>query len=109
MWQEWFSNFPICNSGNHYGTPKPPSEPKGPSLRRSTSMGNALPSSGDGKRRRNRSNTEGGSARTSPVPFQYDGERKKSMEKMQIDNSLGPLPQNWERAMTEEGIPYFIE
>lgn len=95
--------------GNHYGTPKPPSEPKGPSLRRSTSMGNALPSSGDGKRRRNRSNTEGGSARTSPVPFQYDGERKKSMEKMQIDNSLGPLPQNWERAMTEEGIPYFID
>nr|XP_022295952.1 membrane-associated guanylate kinase, WW and PDZ domain-containing protein 3-like isoform X10 [Crassostrea virginica] len=95
--------------GNHYGTPKPPSEPKGPALRRSTSMGTALPTPGDGKRRRNRSNTEGGSARTSPLPFQYDGERKKSMEKMQIDSSLGPLPQHWEKAFTEEGIPYFID
>lgn len=105
----------ICNDfdrillGNHYGTPKPPSEPKGPNLRRSTSMGTALPNSGDNKRRRNRSNTEGGSARSSPVSFQYDGERKKSMDRMQVDASLGSLPQNWEKAFTEEGIPYFIE
>ncbi|XP_056000644.1 membrane-associated guanylate kinase, WW and PDZ domain-containing protein 1-like isoform X13 [Ostrea edulis] len=95
--------------GNHYGTPKPPSEPKGPNLRRSTSMGTALPNSGDNKRRRNRSNTEGGSARSSPVSFQYDGERKKSMDRMQVDASLGSLPQNWEKAFTEEGIPYFID
>ncbi|KAK3103335.1 hypothetical protein FSP39_018567 [Pinctada imbricata] len=99
--------------GNHYGTPKPPSEPKGQIIRRSSSMGGVLPAAHgperDSKRRRNRSNTEGGSAKTSPVPFTEERGRKKSLERAHGENHQGSLPDNWEMAYTEAGIPYFID
>ncbi|XP_069101308.1 membrane-associated guanylate kinase, WW and PDZ domain-containing protein 1-like isoform X8 [Argopecten irradians] len=100
--------------GNNYGTPKPPKDPTGP-IRRSGSIGNAglgqFPS--DGKRKRNRSNTDNGSSKSSPVPFSEEPpgptHRKKSLEKAHSSGDLGPLPPNWEMAYTEEGHPYFID
>ena len=40
-----------------------------------------------------------------PVPFT----RKKSLERAQSTSNLGPLPDNWEMAYTDDGHPYFIE
>jgi hypothetical protein len=104
--------------GNHYGTPKPPKDPVGPSpFRRTNSTGHLLPGatpSSEGKRRRNRSNIETSSAKTSPVhqpdePLPPPMQRKKSLERAQSSSSLGPLPSNWEMSFTEDGTPYFIE
>ncbi len=105
-------------TGNHYGTPKPPKDPLGPSpFRRTNSTGHLVPGqhpSSEGKRRRNRSNIETSSNKSSPVhqpeevlppPMQ----RKKSLERAQSTSSLGPLPSKWEMSFTEDGTPYFIE
>ena len=51
----------IIFAGNHYGTPKPPHEPKGPLLRRSGSVGQVAPD----KRKRTRSQTDSGSMKNS--------------------------------------------
>ena len=97
--------FIILFLGNHYGTPKPPHEPKGPLLRRSGSVGQVTE-----KRKRTRSQNEFGSAKSSPVPFNEDAmSRKKSLERAHSASNLGPLPPNWEMAYTDDGHPYFIE
>ena len=37
-------------------------------------------------------------------------ELSNSLKKTSIcDDDLGPLPENWEKAYTEDGEPYFIE
>lgn len=37
-------------------------------------------------------------------------ELSNSLKKTNIcDDDLGPLPENWEKAYTEDGEPYFIE
>ena len=111
--------FPFLFPGNHYGTPKPPKDPTGPSpFRRTNSAGTLLPGqhpSSDGKRRRNRSNIETSSNKTSPSHTAEDApppfQRKRSLQRAQnnSNSSLGPLPSNWEMAYTEDGTPYFIE
>ena len=35
--------------------------------------------------------------------------RKRSLEKAHSTSNLGPLPDNWEMAYTDDGHPYFIE
>jgi len=109
--------------GNMYGTPKPPKDPQGPIPRRTSSIGSILPGgmlpgahpSSEGKRRRNRSNTD--VPPKSPSTPSTPGTPKKlpeppprgvSLEKLE-SGELGPLPQNWEKAYTEEGHMYFIE
>jgi hypothetical protein len=79
----------IIFAGNHYGTPKPPHEPKGPLLRRSGSVGQVAPD----KRKRTRSQTDSGSTKSSPVPFNEEFmSRKKSLERAHSASNLGPLP-----------------
>nr|XP_042895445.1 membrane-associated guanylate kinase, WW and PDZ domain-containing protein 3 isoform X1 [Parasteatoda tepidariorum]XP_042895446.1 membrane-associated guanylate kinase, WW and PDZ domain-containing protein 3 isoform X2 [Parasteatoda tepidariorum] len=91
--------------------------------------------SSEGKRRRNRSNVEAMASKTSdasefPVPpmsnntpsstpvsgFSYLGYQNcnstATIDSVQCGNSscdLGPLPDNWERAFTSNGEPYFID
>ena len=107
-------------TGNHYGTPKPPKDPVGPSpFRRTNSTGQLLPGqhpSSEGKRRRNRSNIETTSKAAGAGGLGEDAangggarERKRSLERAQSTSSLGPLPPNWEMSFTEDGTPYFIE
>lgn len=101
-----------------YGTPKPPKDPQGQIPRRTSSIGSFLPGahpSSEGKRRRNRSNTDippkspstpGTPKKSLPEP----PPRGTSLDKLdQNSGELGPLPVNWEMAYTEEGHPYFIE
>ncbi|XP_052067223.1 membrane-associated guanylate kinase, WW and PDZ domain-containing protein 2-like isoform X2 [Mytilus californianus] len=90
--------------GNHYGTPKPPHEPKGPLLRRTGSVGQVAD-----KRKRTRSIGDPGSAKSSPIPFHEEISRKKSLERAHSSTDLGPLPPNWEMAYTDDGHPYFID
>ncbi|KAL3852402.1 hypothetical protein ACJMK2_016053 [Sinanodonta woodiana] len=95
--------------GNHYGTPKPPKEPQGALIHRSSSLGSNL--TGEGKRRRNHSNAETppkspGPVRKEPPPAPA---RKKSIERAHSTNDLGPLPSNWEMAYTDDGHVYFID
>ena len=116
-----FSSLLISVSpGNMYGTPKPPKDPQGQIPRRTNSVGALLPGahpSSDGKRRRNRSNTDltlalNPAAPHSPKMSPTTPEpppRGKSLERSDSSESLGPLPPNWEMAFTEEGHPYFIE
>ena len=112
-------------SGNHYGTPKPPKDPKdsakdGPMQRNSTPTTTTttttfLPGqhpSSEGKRKRNRSTIE--ATNRSPIsrpdgspPPPPTGGRKGDDEG--DTDSLGPLPSNWEMAFTDDGTPYFIE
>ncbi|XP_052260917.1 membrane-associated guanylate kinase, WW and PDZ domain-containing protein 2-like isoform X4 [Dreissena polymorpha] len=102
--------------GNMYGTPKPPKDPQGQIPRRTSSVGNMLPGahpSSEGKRRRNRSNTDMPSSPTSPLSsrreFPDPPPRGKSLERSSSPDSLGPLPPNWEMAVTEDGQTYFID
>lgn len=113
-------------SGNHYGTPKPPRDPKdsakdGPLPRDSSfplASTAATPSSGlpgqhpssEGKRKRNRSTIEA----TNRSPISRPDGRPPSPpttggRKDPDSDSLGPLPSNWEMAFTDDGTPYFIE
>ena len=106
--------------GNMYGTPKPPKDPQGPIPRRTSSIGSILPGgmlpgahpSSEGKRRRNRSNTDvppkSPSTPGTPKKLPEPPPRGVSLEKLE-SGELGPLPQNWEKAYTEEGHMYFIE
>ncbi|XP_037088645.1 membrane-associated guanylate kinase, WW and PDZ domain-containing protein 1-like [Pollicipes pollicipes] len=117
--------------GNHYGTPKPATEP---SAARQAVIGDVLlpgrhPNS-EGKRRRNRSNVEAMAAKnTEPeprppgqqapeypsVPQRPDGPSMNGSGHQPAWNGggpgagLGPLPDNWEEAFTEYGEPYFID
>lgn len=61
------------------------------------------------KRKRTKSQTDTGSAKSSPIPFNEEVSRKKSLERAHSTSNLGPLPPNWEMAYTDEGHPYFIE
>ncbi|CAG2191911.1 unnamed protein product [Mytilus edulis] len=90
--------------GNHYGTPKPPHEPKGPLLRRTGSVGQVAD-----KRKRTRSIGDPGSTKSSPVPFHEEISRKSLWERAHSSTDLGPLPPNWEMAYTDDGHPYFID
>ncbi|XP_053377316.1 membrane-associated guanylate kinase, WW and PDZ domain-containing protein 2-like isoform X5 [Mercenaria mercenaria] len=100
--------------GNMYGTPKPPKDPQGQIPRRTSSIGSMLPGahpSSEGKRRRNRSNTDltPKSPATSKKILPDPPPRGKSLEESESSESLGPLPPNWEMAFTDEGHPYFID
>ncbi|ESP04594.1 hypothetical protein LOTGIDRAFT_136033 [Lottia gigantea] len=93
--------------GNHYGTPRPPKEPSTP-LNRHSSSG-AL-NMADTKRKRNNSSSE--AVQSNDIadelpPFPMT--RKKSLERAHSSSNLGPLPDNWEMAFTDEGQPYFID
>ena len=105
--------------GNHYGTPKPPKEPKDPNsgpIQRSNSAITVLPGqhpSSEGKRKRNRSNIEATAkspisrpAEAPPAPPGGPGSQKEEKGKQ---DDLGALPSNWEMAYTDDGTPYFIE
>ncbi|WAR27165.1 MAGI2-like protein [Mya arenaria] len=111
-------------NGNMYGTPKPPKDPQGQIPRRTNSVGNMLPgyqaaaASGpwEGRRRRNHSSSDLPTTPTTPKSpgslrkfIPEPPPRGKSLERSDSSESLGPLPQNWEMAFTEEGHPYFIE
>ncbi|KAA0186624.1 hypothetical protein HAZT_HAZT006203, partial [Hyalella azteca] len=78
--------YPVWHEGNHYGTPKPPSQPltsdpRNQSGPKTSSSAGILPGahpSSEGKRRRNRSNVEAMAANmtepmtwNSPLPNQY--------------------------------------
>ncbi|XP_070193690.1 membrane-associated guanylate kinase, WW and PDZ domain-containing protein 1-like isoform X2 [Littorina saxatilis] len=97
--------------GNHYGTPKPPSEPTAPLVRRSNSTATGLPG-GQARFPPQRKRSQSGSELT---PDFLDDEyvqpftRKKSLERAHSASNLGPLPSNWEMAFTEDGHPYFID
>ncbi|XP_071514434.1 uncharacterized protein [Panulirus ornatus] len=123
-------------TGNHYGTPKPPSLPpdhlaRGPGG--TAVLPGAHPSS-EGKRRRNRSNVEAMAANTSgtepplespshpyssgthygpPGMSQSMVAEEGGMHLQPPDSptsgELGPLPFNWEKAYTENGEPYYID
>ncbi|XP_052779878.1 membrane-associated guanylate kinase, WW and PDZ domain-containing protein 3-like isoform X3 [Mya arenaria] len=110
--------------GNMYGTPKPPKDPQGQIPRRTNSVGNMLPgyqaaaASGpwEGRRRRNHSSSDLPTTPTTPKSpgslrkfIPEPPPRGKSLERSDSSESLGPLPQNWEMAFTEEGHPYFID
>ncbi|XP_068228400.1 uncharacterized protein [Palaemon carinicauda] len=123
-------------SGNHYGTPKPPSLPPD-HLTRGAAGGGVLPGahpSSEGKRRRNRSNVEAMAANTTtaeppsepprhpyPQGDQYspsgmhstmvaeDGGMQLHPPDSPASGELGPLPYNWEKAYTENGEPYYID
>lgn len=99
-----------------YGTPKPPKDPQGQLMRRPSSTGSTLPGahpSSEGKRRRNRSNTDiiprSPSTPGTPKKLPDPPPRGTSLDKLDNSEELGPLPPNWEMAHTEEGHIYFIE
>ncbi|XP_042875868.1 uncharacterized protein LOC122255685 isoform X3 [Penaeus japonicus] len=124
------------NSGNHYGTPKPPSLPPD-HLSRGPAGAAVLPGahpSSEGKRRRNRSNVEAMAANTTSTepppdspkhpyppgshyspPGMHQGmvAEEGGMQLQPPDSptsgELGPLPSNWEKAYTENGEPYYID
>lgn len=99
--------------GNYYGTPRPSKEPQGQPVRRSQSMG--LPGGQAqqlDKRKRTRSNSghfPDGAAEEGEVAPQPSPTRKQSLEKAHSTSNLGPLPDNWEMAYTDDGHPYFID
>lgn len=101
--------------GNQYGTPRPPKDPQGQIPRRTSSIGSILPGahpSSEGKRRRNRSNTDAPTPKSPATPkkdFPAPPPRGVSMQKSGSSSSLGPLPPNWEMAFTPDGHPYFID
>ncbi|XP_069977062.1 uncharacterized protein [Penaeus vannamei] len=123
-------------SGNHYGTPKPPSLPPD-HLSRGPAGAAVLPGahpSSEGKRRRNRSNVEAMAANTTSTepppdspkhpyppgthyspPGMHQGmvAEEGGMQLQPPDSptsgELGPLPSNWEKAYTENGEPYYID
>ncbi|GFO44024.1 membrane-associated guanylate kinase, ww and pdz domain-containing protein 2-like [Plakobranchus ocellatus] len=104
--------------GNYYGTPRPSKEPQGQPVRRSQSMG--LPggqAAQKEQRKRIRSNSgttqeeaaEEGDERHPSSPQPTSPTRKRSLEKAHSVSNLGPLPDNWEMAYTDDGHPYFID
>ncbi|XP_063606399.1 uncharacterized protein LOC134781224 isoform X8 [Penaeus indicus] len=125
-----------AKSGNHYGTPKPPSLPPD-HLSRGPAGAAVLPGahpSSEGKRRRNRSNVEAMAANTTSTepppdspkhpyppgthyspPGMHQGmvAEEGGMQLQPPDSptsgELGPLPSNWEKAYTENGEPYYID
>ncbi|XP_054711922.1 membrane-associated guanylate kinase, WW and PDZ domain-containing protein 1-like [Uloborus diversus] len=118
--------------GNHYGTPKPPEEcplsnsrPSNYSNNNSNIIPGIHPSS-EGKRRRNRSSVEAMTAKTEQNESSgFDHPSKGSTQSTQHkipdetkphkngtsedEENLGPLPENWEKAYTDDGEPYFID
>ena len=96
--------------GNHYGTPKPPSEPTAPLVRRSNSTATGLPGGQARPSVRKRSQS-GSDVPLDSLEDEYvqPFTRKKSLERAHSASNLGPLPPNWEMAFTEDGHPYFIE
>ena len=115
----------FVSAGNHYGTPKPPKDPKdsakdGPMPRdtmpttTTTSLPGQHPSS-EGKRKRNRSTIEATNRSPitrpdgSPPPPPSDGRNYPSRDGDGDADNLGPLPSNWEMAFTDDGTAYFIE
>ncbi|GIY15251.1 membrane-associated guanylate kinase, WW and PDZ domain-containing protein 1 [Caerostris extrusa] len=124
--------------GNHYGTPKPleecPLPVSRPNSYSNNNCNNVIPGihpSSEGKRRRNRSSVEAMTAKTSgeQTESNYGHSGKNNIESSHItqgsvvdelikplkkvslsdDDDLGPLPENWERAFTEDGEPYYID
>ncbi|KAK3797857.1 hypothetical protein RRG08_052456 [Elysia crispata] len=100
--------------GNYYGTPRPSKELQGQPVRRSQSMG--LPggqASQLDKRKRMRSNSghtpEGTVEEGEESQHPTSPTRKRSLEKAHSTSNLGPLPDNWEMAYTDDGHPYFID
>ncbi|KAG8142609.1 hypothetical protein E2320_005817, partial [Naja naja] len=104
---------------NYYGTPKPPAEPV-PLLLNVTDqiLPGATPSS-EGKRKRNKSVSNMEKAGIEP-PEEEEEEKavpeevKEEMDvtkhpKLEENDELGPLPDNWEMAYTEKGEVYFID
>ncbi|KAG8191377.1 hypothetical protein JTE90_006121 [Oedothorax gibbosus] len=85
--------------GNHYGTPRPQEEC--PVANRSSG---AHPSS-EGKRRRNRSSVEAMTANA----MTGEDKHNSSEEPKKVDEEESPLPENWEKAFTEDGEPYYID
>ncbi|GFY73103.1 membrane-associated guanylate kinase, WW and PDZ domain-containing protein 1 [Trichonephila inaurata madagascariensis] len=88
--------------------------------------------SSEGKRRRNRSSVEAMTAKTSgeqtETNYGHSGKNNnidsshinqttieneivKPLKKVSVsdDDDLGPLPENWEKAYTEDGEPYYID
>lgn len=107
------NGFSCSLPGNHYGTPKPPKEPNVVQVRRTGSTGSLLFGSGyysEGKKRLP-SNSEMSSSKSSPVPFRdaVPVIRQRSLERARSTSNLGPLPNNWEAAYTEDGQQYFIK
>ncbi|XP_042228560.1 uncharacterized protein LOC121870683 isoform X2 [Homarus americanus] len=126
----------VDGSGNHYGTPKPPSLPPD-HLARGSAGAAVLPGahpSSEGKRRRNRSNVEAMAANTTstePPPespshpyssgthygppgmsqsmVAEEGGIQLQPPDSPSSGELGPLPFNWEKAYTENGEPYYID
>lgn len=119
-----------CSSiqGNYYGTPRPPREPL--STTPGTTLSTALsatshntPSdvilpgkspSSKGKRQRNRSSVEAIKSQQLPAPSSDSPEMSaarndRGSPDMLLDEEMGKLPSNWEKAYTENGEPYFIE
>ncbi|XP_055930097.1 membrane-associated guanylate kinase, WW and PDZ domain-containing protein 1-like isoform X2 [Argiope bruennichi] len=124
--------------GNHYGTPKPQEEcplpvsrPNSYSNNNSNNIIPGIHPSSEGKRRRNRSSVEAMTAKTSgeqtESTYGHSGKNNidsshisqgsvsdelvKPLKKVSVsdDDDLGPLPENWEKAYTEDGEPYYID
>ncbi|XP_078596405.1 membrane-associated guanylate kinase, WW and PDZ domain-containing protein 1-like isoform X3 [Branchiostoma floridae x Branchiostoma japonicum] len=101
--------------GNHYGTPKPPKEASA-GLKKSSSTGDLRPGShpsSEGKRKRNQSNVESPKSTINGRA----GDEKEVVERKRSDSitmateqqDLGPLPDNWEVAYTDNNEMYFID
>lgn len=123
--------------GNHYGTPKPPKEcpvfsSRPNSLVTNNTEHNIIPGihpSSEGKRRRNRSSVEAMTAKSEtsdsssfnqsgtnnnessqpPQTTKNSDDISKSNKYSLSDDEFGPLPDNWEKAYTDKGEPYFID
>ncbi|XP_072181833.1 membrane-associated guanylate kinase, WW and PDZ domain-containing protein 1-like [Diadema setosum] len=112
---------------NHYGTPKPPQEPPpdtpassptSPQPQQNNSSSNPADAKKDfrpgakpsapGKRQRNKSTIEATTLNQKPVV--EDPEEEKKLEDIhKLEADLGPLPDDWEIAFTEQGDMYYID
>lgn len=95
---------------NYYGTPKPPKDPSKLKLQHQS---NSLDENrgSDTSLKREQSHTNNNDVDRAPGMGrlkQQSGLSKSYHAALHVD-SLGPLPDNWEIAYTEENEKYFIE
>uniref|UniRef100_A0A8C1G9I5 Membrane-associated guanylate kinase, WW and PDZ domain-containing protein 1 n=1 Tax=Cyprinus carpio TaxID=7962 RepID=A0A8C1G9I5_CYPCA len=112
--------------GNYYGTPKPPSQPPSGKVITGDALQDSLPGSQQSTPRRTKSYNEMQNAGIVPTETEDDDEvpemnssftgQQRSSQNTHThpgypteEDPLGPLPENWEMAYTENGEVYFID
>uniref|UniRef100_A0A8D0CFY6 Membrane associated guanylate kinase, WW and PDZ domain containing 1 n=1 Tax=Scleropages formosus TaxID=113540 RepID=A0A8D0CFY6_SCLFO len=107
--------------GNYYGTPKPPSQPPGGKVISGDALHDSLPGSQHSTPKRTKSYNDMQNAGIGPAENDDDDELPEmsssftgkgpalSKSATWLTDPLGPLPDNWEMAYTENGEVYFID